>query len=166
MSIIDECSNLQTLSDETTIEIGRLVWVGPLSVFASIAAVLLVRALTITLIQPEPGFLPLTMTPAILDTALLVTLAVLVFHRVLSGRTFPSSLLALLGPRFYTLDGCSAFRLLAFRALLISFLPDVAIALSGASHWVYAVALALMHVTAWAVSVTMLTNLVKTGSPH
>jgi len=154
------------LSDETTKEIGRLIWLGPLTVFASIGGVLIDRAAVVRWMQPDPSFLPLTMTPAILDTAVLVTLAVLVFHRVLSGRTFPNSLLALLGPRFYTLDGCSAFRLLAFRALLISFLPDVAVAFSDPLHRAYAVALALMHVTAWAVSVTMLTKLVKTGAMH
>jgi hypothetical protein len=157
------CSNLQALSNETRIEIDRLVWVGPLSVCASIAAVLLVRAAALKWIQPEPEFLPLTLAPAILDTAVLVTLAVFVFRRVLSGGAFPGPLLALLGARFFTLDGCAAFRLLAFRVLLISFLPDITVALSGASRWQYAVALALMHVAAWAVYVTMLTKLVKSG---
>jgi hypothetical protein len=148
----------------TGIEHRRLVWVGPLTVLVSIGAVLLVRAAAVALIHPEPAFLPLSVTPAILDTAVLVTLAVLVFRRVASGRALPSPLLGLLGERFFTLDAGSAFRLIAFRALLISFLPDVGIAMSGSGYWEYALVLAIMHVAAWVACVSMLTNLMK--PPH
>jgi hypothetical protein len=143
------------------IEFRRLVWVGPLTVLASIGAVLLVRAAAVTLLRPEPTFLPLTVTPAILDTAVLVTLAVLVFRRVLSGRGLPLPLLMLIGDGLFTLDASSAFRRIAFRVLLISFLPDIGIAVSGTRHWEYALVLAMMHVAAWGVCVLMLANLVK-----
>jgi hypothetical protein len=143
-------------------DLRRLVWVGPLTVLASIAAVVLVRAAVVTLLHPEPTFLPLAVTPAILDTAVFVTLGVFVFRRVLSGGGLPGPLQALIGERFFTLDGISAFRLVAFRALLISFLPDIGIAVSTPQHWEYSLALAAMHVAAWAVTVSMLTNLIKT----
>jgi len=44
-------------------DLRRLVWVGPLTVVASIAAVLLVRGAVVTVLHPEPAFLPLTVTP-------------------------------------------------------------------------------------------------------
>jgi hypothetical protein len=143
-------------------DLRRLVWVGPLTVLASIVAVVLVRAAVVTLLHPEPAFLPLTVTPAILDTAVFVTLGVCVFRRVLSGGGLPGPLQALIGERFFTLDGMSAFRVVAFRALLISFLPDIGIAVSTPQHWEYSLALAAMHVAAWAVTVSMLTALIKT----
>ena len=143
-------------------DLRRLVWVGPLTVLASIVAVVLVRAAVVTLLHPEPAFLPLTVTPAILDTAVFVTLGVCVFRRVLSGGGLPGPLQALIGERFFTLDGMSAFRVVAFRALLISFLPDIGIAVSTPQHWEYGLALAAMHVAAWAVTVSMLTALIKT----
>ncbi len=149
----------------TGVDLRRLVWVGPLTVLTSIAAVLLVRAIVVALVHPEPTFLPLTVTPAIVDTALLVTLAVLVFRQVMSSRTFTGPLVLLLGHQLFTLDGGSAFRLIAFRALLISFLPDIWIAASDLRHWKYALALASMHIAAWGVSVAMLTNLIKCSGP-
>jgi hypothetical protein len=80
---------------------------------------------------------------------------------MLSGRGAPAPLLFLLGHRAFILDNRSAFRLIAFRALLISFLPDIWIAASDPRHWKYALALASLHVAAWGVCVSMLTNLVK-----
>ena len=137
----------------------ELIWVGPLTVLASIAAVLLVRFIAVALLHPEPAFKPLTVMPAILDTAILVTCAVFVFRRVVSGGGLPGMLLALAGRRFLTLDPIPAYRFLSFRVLLVSFLPDIAVAISLREKWPYAVALAAMHVAAWAVCVPMLTKL-------
>jgi hypothetical protein len=138
----------------------RLIWVGPLTVLASMAAVLLVRAIAVSVMHPDPTFLPLTLMPAIVDTAVFVSLAVLVCGWVLAGRSMPAPVLALTGARFFTLDRISAFRLVAFKALLISFLPDIGIAVAQPRNWQYALALAAMHVAAWGTCVLM-TSLVK-----
>jgi len=142
-----------------SVDLRRLIWVGPITVLVSIVAVLALRAIATILIHPDPSFLPLTLMPPILDTAVLVTLAVFVFRRVLSGHGLPGPLLALIGEQFFMMDGVTAFRRVAFRALLISFLPDIGIALSSPRHWQYAIVLATMHIAAWGVCVPMLTNL-------
>jgi hypothetical protein len=138
---------------------GRLIWVGPLTVLASIAAVLLVRLTAVALLHPEPTFMPLTMVPAIIDTAVLVTLAVFVYHRVVSGRDLPGMLIGVAGWRFFTLDPIPAYRLLAVRALLVSFVPDITVAFWPRAKWPYAFVLGAMHIAAWAVCVPMLTRL-------
>ena len=137
----------------------RLIWVGPLTVFASVAAVLVVRFFAVSLLDPEPAFGPLTLLPAIVDTAVLVTAAVLVFRRVVAGRGLPGPLLGLIGWQLFTLDPIRAYRILALRVLLVSFLPDIAIALMDPPKWPYALVLAVMHVAAWAVCVSTLTTL-------
>jgi len=142
-----------------SLQLGRLIWVGPLTVLASIAAVLLVRLTAVALLHPEPTFMPLTMMPAIIDTTVLVAFAVFVFRRVVSGGDLPRMLMGVAGRRFFTLDPIPAYRLLAVRALLVSFVPDIAVAFSPRAKWPYAFALAAMHVAAWAVCVPMLTKL-------
>jgi hypothetical protein len=147
------------------VELRRLIWVGPITVLASIVAVLVLRGIAMIAIHPDPSFLPLTLMPPILDTAVLVTLAVFVFRRVLSGQGLPGPLLALIGAQLFMLDGVIAFRRLAFRALLISFLPDIGIAISSPRHWMYAIVLATMHIAAWGVCVPMLANLTAVQRP-
>jgi hypothetical protein len=147
---------------EIDVTLRRLAWVGPLTVLASIGAVLLVRALAIAVVHPEPTFLPLTLTAAILDTIVLVSLAVFVFRLIVSGRNLPGPLLALAGARFLTADRVTAFRLVAFRALLVSFVPDAFVAASSSGYWRYGAALAAMHIAAWGACVSMLLKLAKT----
>ena len=142
-----------------TAALTRLIWVGPLTVLASIAAVLIVRLIAAYVLRPEPEFLPLTLAPAIIDTAVFVSLGVFVFHRVASGRPLPSVLFSLVGARFWFLDPIHRYRFIAFRVLLVSFLPDIAIALTHRAQWPYAFALATMHVAAWATCVQMLITL-------
>ena len=146
-------------SQPTPLQLGRLIWVGPLTVLASIAAVLLVRCTAVALLHPEPTFMPLTMVPATIDTAVLVTFAVFVYHRVVSGGDLPRMLMGVAGWRFFTLEPIPAYKLLAVRALLVSFVPDIAVAFWPRAKWPYAFALAAMHIAAWAVCVPMLTNL-------
>lgn len=129
----------------------RLIWVGPLTVVMSIAAVLLVWVMTVALLHPEPKFLPLALLPPIFDTAFLVTWAVLVFAGFVR----------------FTSNPIRKFKITAAIVLLLSFLPDLAL---GRSHlfgatWPYVYALMSMHVAAWAVCVPMLTRLtVANGS--
>jgi hypothetical protein len=146
---------------EVDVTLRRLAWIGPLTVLASIGAVLLVRALAIAVMHPDPTFLPLTVTPAILDTTVLVSLAVFVFRVIVSGRDLPGPLLALAGARLLTADRLTAFRLVAFRALLVSFVPDALIAVSRSGYWRYGLALAAMHVAAWVACVSTLMKLAK-----
>ncbi len=93
----------------------RPKWVGPLAVFSSIASVLCVRYLGVVLVRPDPQFLPLTIGPAVIDTAVLVTFGVFVFGRIISGGNVPRMLLSIAGWRFFTLEPIGAFRLLALK---------------------------------------------------
>jgi hypothetical protein len=139
--------------------LARLIWIGPLTVAGSIAAVLAVRFLAVAAVHPEPGFMPLTVTPAIVDTAALVSLAVFVFHQMMAGRPLPRPVLGLLGWRFFASDPVRAYRSIAARVLVVSFLPDIAIVVMQPEKWSYALALAAMHIAAWAVCVSILTGL-------
>ena len=133
-----------------SVELRRLIWVGPLTVLSSIAAVLFVRFVAVALLHPQPAFMPLTVAPPIVDTAVLVSLAVLVFRRVV----------------FFALDPIGTYKIIAITALLLSFLPDIALAISHRAAWPYAFALMAMHVAAWAVCVPMLTKLTTTNAPQ
>jgi len=133
-----------------SLQLRRLIWVGPLTVLTSIAAVLLVRVIAVALLHPGPKFLPLALVPPILDTVVLVTWAVLVFGAFV---------------RFAS-NAIRKYKIIAAIVLLLSFLPDIAIARShwlGAT-WPYAFALMSMHVAAWAVCVLMLTKLTELNS--
>jgi len=149
-----------------SIELRRLNWVGPLTVLSSVAAVHFVRLVAVALLHPESTFLPLTVLPPTVETVVLVTLAVFVFHRVVSGGGLPGHIWGLLGVRLFTLEPIRAYRTIAVRVLLISFLPDIALALSHRAAWPYAFALMAMHITAWAVCVPMLTKLTTTNAPQ
>ena len=52
----------------------------------------------------------------------------------------------------------------AIKVLLLSFLPDIALAISHRATWPYAFALMSMHIAAWAVCVSMLTRLTPTNA--
>jgi hypothetical protein len=129
----------------TYVRLGRLAWVGPLTIFASVGAVLLVRALSVGLLHPPRSFTPLLLPPPIIDTVVLVTGAVFVF-------TFVATM---------AFNPVRRFRWIAGIVLLVSFVPDILLAVwhSFGGGWPEAIALMTMHVTAWAVTVTMLTRL-------
>jgi len=122
-----------------------LLWVGPLTVLVSIVAVLVVRTVTVALLHPDPEFTPLSWDSSIVLTTVFVTSAVLVF--VLVAR--------------FALNPIRTYRIIAAVVLMISFLPDIAVGRShtAGANWPNAFALMTMHVTAWAVCVTMLSKL-------
>lgn len=133
----------------TDFSLSRFASLGVLTVFASIGVVLLIRAVSITLLQPAPTFLPLAVFPPILDTAILVTWAVVVFAVML---------------RFVS-DPIRKFKILAGAFLLLSFLPDIALLkwhVWGATLG-YVLVLVLMHIGAWATCITMLTSFARIG---
>jgi uncharacterized membrane protein SirB2 len=119
--------------------------VGPLTVLASVAAVLCVRVVAVGLLHPAPRFQPLQWLPPIIDTVILVTGAVLVFNFLSMMSSNP----------------IRTFRIVAASVLLLSFVPDVLLATqhSLGAGWLEALALMSMHVVAWFVTVTMLIGL-------
>ncbi len=125
--------------------LARLLWVGPLTIAACVAAVLAVRLVAVGLLHPAPSFQPLLYPPPIIDTVVGVSAAIFVFTN-----------LVILSP-----TPIRTFRIVAGAVLLVSFWPDVVLARSHwfGGGWPEAFALMSMHVIAWAVCVTMLTTL-------
>ena len=64
------------------LESPRILWVSALIGAASIFAVLVVRAVALRVLRPDPAFLPLTPEPPIIDTFLCTVVAVFVFIRI------------------------------------------------------------------------------------
>jgi hypothetical protein len=134
---------LRDATDEPArIKLLRLLWGGPLTLVLAVAAVLLIRAIAVAILNPDPKFLPLTMGPPIFDTVFFGAWAVLVFLAM--GR--------------YSSAPIRAYRSLAWKVLIVSFAPDIALATLHwfGGGWPQAVALMTMHVAVWGICVTML----------
>ena len=132
-------------TSKSSIRISRLLWLGPLTVLASIAGVLIVRIIAVSVLRPDPIPMSLGWIMPIFFTTVLVIAAVLVF-----------ALVARL-----TKNPIRTYQVIAFVVLLLSLLPDAAFArapMPGA-NWPNAIALMVMHVVAWAICVTMLSRL-------
>jgi hypothetical protein len=130
-----------------SIKLARLLWVGPLTVLVSTAAVLVMRLLAVKLLLPPPAFTPLGLDSVAVLSAMLITCAVLVFVLVSLFASRPARV----------------FNGIAIAVLLLSFVPDLTVPSSHApgANWPNALALIVLHVTAWAVCVTMLTKLTR-----
>jgi hypothetical protein len=123
----------------------RLLWVGPLTVLTSIAAVSAVRLLVIRIPGAQAGSVTLGWIAPIADTAILCTLAVLVFAGISAFHD----------------DPVRQYQHVAFGALMASFLPLVIIASGGLSGNVpTAIALGAMHIAAYVPCVTLMPKLV------
>jgi hypothetical protein len=120
----------------------RVLWAGPLTLLASAMVVLVIRLTAIDILMPDPDFQPLSPVPPILDTLLFGGAAILVFFRMCS----------------YNLNPIAQYRSLAWKVLIVSFVPDVLVALrhSWGGGWPEVLALMAMHVAVWAFCVTML----------
>ncbi len=127
------------------VQLGRLFWLGPLTILASILGVLIVRVLAVAILHPDTVPMSLGWVLPVLFTLVLVTGAVLVFALVARFAKNPIRL----------------YQIIALVFLLISFLPDIGFAQSSmpGANWPNAIALMVMHVTAWAIGVTMLAKL-------
>ena len=149
--IIHQChiDSVRRADESSSVDLGALGWVGPSTVLASIGGVLLTRFVAMALLKPEPAFGPFNLMLTVVDTTLFVSLGVWTFKRVAS----------------LALDPIGTYRLIAFKALLLSFLPDIALGMSHfpAATWPNVFALMAEHVAAWAVCVSMLTQLTRTG---
>jgi hypothetical protein len=118
----------------SSIQLKKLWWAGPLTVLAAIIGVLIVRVIAMTILQPPyaPG-LAMIMLPIVL-TLILCTGAVLVFALV--GR--------------FAKNPVRTYIIISSVFLLVSFLPDVAVASAPfpGAGWPYAITLMIMHVVA------------------
>ena len=126
------------------IDLRRLWWVGPLTIAVSIVAVMIVQWSALKLFA-SPSSSPLVGSEPVLFTGVLVTGAVVVFVAVASEASRP----------------LRTFRRIAFATMLISLIPDVMVGFSSVkwASWSLAITFMVMHIVAWAVTVTMLTRL-------
>ena len=129
------------------LRVTRLYWAGPATVVTAVLAVSAVQWIVVDRLPPLPRFSErvLTSTEPAVVTAVLVSAAVLVFVVCVH----------------LAADPMRTYRQIALGALLISLVPNVAAALllKPEADWPSMIALMVMHVTAWAVTVTMLTRL-------
>ena len=126
----------------------RLLWVGPLAIVASVIANQIVRILAVSLFNISPEFMPLQIGPPIAFTIMGVLGAVIVYAII--GR---------LSRRPIRL-----FRVIALIVLVLSFIPDIGLLMTGMIPGTSPVAvgtLASMHIVAWAITVWMLTTLAR-----
>ena len=132
-------------------ELRRLIWLGPLTVAVAVTAVAAVQAVVVQVLHPLLRFSEslLRSSETALATAFFVVCGIGVFAVISRLATEP----------------VRAFRRVALGALLVSFIPNVAVAASGmrGADWSSMSALMLLHVVAWAVTVALLTGL--TGRP-
>jgi len=134
----------------TTIQLKKLWWVGPLTVFAAIIGVLIVRAIAMA-IMTEPYAPGLAMAPiSIVLTLVLCTGAVLVFALV--GR--------------FAKNPVRTYVIISSIFLVISFLPDIAVASASfpGAGWAYSITLMIMHVVAGFITVYTLIKLTAAKS--
>ena len=131
------------------IRLGRLLWVGPLTIAVSVAAVLFIRVVAVAFLKPDSSFLPLTAETPVVDTVISSACAVLVFRAL--GR--------------YSLEPVREFHGLAWKVLVVSFGPDILLATQHwfGGGWPEAVALMFMHIAVWAICVTMLPAFAVSG---
>jgi hypothetical protein len=131
----------------SSIQLKKLWWVGPLTVFSAVIGVLIVRAIAMAILPPPyaPG-LAMIMIPIVL-TVVFCTGAVIVFALV--GR--------------FAKNPVRTFIIISVVFLFISFIPDLLVASMGASMpgatWGYAITLMIMHVVAGFITVFMLIKL-------
>jgi hypothetical protein len=130
------------MGDPREVRPDRLRWAGPLTVLASVAAVIGIRLIAVAVVRPDPRFFPLSPPLPIFDTLVLATAAVLVFLKFCR----------------YNADPIADYRRLALRVLLVSFVPAILVAVghSFGGGWPEALSLMAMHVAVWAICVTIL----------
>ncbi len=130
----------------SSVQLRRLLWVGPLTVVAAVVAVQIVRLIILALLPQASNAMQLSVLGiSVVFTAVLVLGAVLVFAVVARFAAHPIKL----------------YQRIALIVLVISFIPDALLARSsmpGAS-WPNSIALMVLHVVAWAVTVWMLSHL-------
>jgi hypothetical protein len=127
------------------IQLRRLLWVGPLTVLASILGVLIVRVVAVGILQPDPIPLSLGWVIPIISTIVFVIGAVLVFALVSR----------------YAASPIRTYQVIAFVVLILTFVPDVIFVQVHFlnSTWPITIALMVMHVVVWGICVVMLSKM-------
>jgi len=135
----------------STVQLKKLWWVGPLTILAAIIGVLIVRTIARVILTPPfaPG-LEMIMLPIVLSL-ILCTAAVIVFALV--GR--------------FAKNPVRTYIIISSVFLIISFLPDIAVASAPfpGAGWPYAITLMIMHVVAGFTTVYMLIKLTTASNP-
>lgn len=135
----------------SSIQVRKLWWAGPLTILTAVIGVLIVRSIAMTILAPPygPG-LEMIIIPILL-TVILCTGAVLVFALV--GR--------------FSKNPVRAYLIISSIFLVISFLPDIAVASAPfpGAGWPYAISLMTMHIVAGFITVYMLIKLTINGNP-
>ena len=108
----------------------------------SVGAVAIIREIAVVVVRPDVRYMPLLRPFPMFDTAVFATAAVLVFARFCRDNAHP------------IVD----YRRLAIRILLISFVPDILLAVTHAfgGGWPEALWLMAMHLAVWAICITLL----------
>ena len=129
----------------STLQLKKLWWVGPLTVLSAIVGVLIVRILAVAILQPNPAPPGLGWIFPSVFTLILCTGAVIVFALV--GR--------------FSKNPVRTFIIISSIFLVISFLPDIAVASAPfpGAGWPYSITLMIMHVVAGVITVSMLIKL-------
>ena len=131
----------------------RTLWVSALTLVLSEIGVLAVREVAVLMLHPDPEYGPLTLGPPIIDTVLATLIAIRVFLAV--AASYPNPI--------------RKWRLVATIVLVISFAPDIALAIFAHKlhgGWPEASALMVMHVVVWAICITVLPGLALTRKPQ
>jgi hypothetical protein len=131
-------------AERQTLDLYKLYWVGPATVAGAVLVVKVMQLVATALLVPRERS-PLSSEEPSIFTAILVSVAVLVFAIVGHQSSTP----------------VRTFPRIALVALLLSILPELALGfgLIKGEGWPLAIVFTLMHVAAWAVTVTMLTRL-------
>ncbi len=132
-------------STTSAIQLRKLWSVGPLTVLASIVGVLIVRVLAVAILKPNPTPISLGWIMPTVFTFVLCTGAVFVFALIARFAKNP----------------IRTYQVIAFVVLVLSLFPDISFATSPrlGANWPNAIALMVMHVAAWAITVSMLSKL-------
>ena len=141
------------MSEADGLNLGRLRWAGPLTVLVSVVAVAVIREIAVAVVRPDARFIPLLRPFPIFDAAVLGTAAVLVFVRFVRDNA----------------DPIADYRRLAARILLVSFVPDILLAVTHAfgAGWPEALWLMAMHLAVWGICITALpAAVVVRPAPH
>ena len=134
----------------SSLQLKKLLWVGPLTVLSAVIGVLIVRILAVAVLQPNPAPPGLGWVLPSVFTLILCTGAVMVFALV--GR--------------FSKNPVRTFLMISSVFLVISFLPDIAVAFAPfpGAGWPYSITLMIMHVVAGVITVSMLVKLTTVES--
>ncbi len=137
------------LAAPVVVAIDRLLWVGPLSIATSLVCVHAVRLIAINLMT-LPSATPLGWIAPTADTVILCGLAIVVFLMVAG----------------FADDGRRSWQLVAFGALMVSFIPLLTVVGIGRERSTeIAATLACMHIAAYIPCVTLLPKLALVVQP-